>query len=293
MEKIGWKVETIDNDSMNQCSNEKINIFIKKIPILPFSVIKILRYKGKIQLIKLKNLAKKHRAILIKLEPFEIEKTKNGQVYFKVLENNKWPLTPTKTLWVNLKKSENQILSEMKQKTRYNIRLAQRKKIKAEIISGDKITTDQLLDFYNLWKKNKPHNWLFRPNFNELKYLVECFDKKCFFVFIHRHSELDSESIQINTSIDSCFRRNDKECKLIAACLILTSSNVAFYWHNTSTDLGKKLFAPTLCIWEAIRESKKRKLKIFDFEGLWDERYPKLNKNWKGFSRFKEGFVKT
>ena len=67
---------------------------------------------------------------------------------------------------------------------------------------------------------------------------------------------------------------------------------MSFYWHNCSTETGKKLFAPTLCVWEVIKESKRRNLQIFDFEGLWDERFPKLNKNWQGFSQFKKGFLK-
>lgn len=274
MEKMGWKVIKINNETMKQWDKEARNVFIKKLPFLPFSVIKILRYQGKLQLIKLKNLAKKHRIILTKLEPFKIKKNKNSQIYFKVLKNNKWPLTPTKTLWLDLLKSEKQLLSEMKPKTRYNIRLTQRKKIKAKIIPGNKITNSQLCEFYNLWKKNKPYNWLFRPNFNELKHLVGSFGEKCFFIL-----SINNQQLAISNN-------------LLAGILILTSSNMAFYWHNASTDLGKKLFAPTLCIWQAIKEAKRQSLQIFDFEGLWDERFPKLNKNWKGFTRFKKGFAK-
>ena len=33
-----------------------------------------------------------------------------------------------------------------------------------------------------------------------------------------------------------------------------------------------------------------RGLKIFDFEGIYDQRFPKLNKGWIGFSNFKKGF---
>jgi hypothetical protein len=163
-------------------------------------------------------------------------------------------------------------------------------KIKIKIIPGNKINSKQLNNFYQLWSRNKPFGWLFKPSFYELKSLVESFGQKCFFVFVsHCHSALDAESIQMNFR-DSCFRRNDKT-NLAAACLILTSPNMAFYWHNCSNKEGKKLFAPTLCLWTAIKESKKRGLKIFDFEGVWDERYPKLNRGWQGFTRFKLGFI--
>jgi hypothetical protein len=29
---------------------------------------------------------------------------------------------------------------------------------------------------------------------------------------------------------------------------------------------------------------------MFDFEGIFDERYPKSNRDWLGFSKFKSGF---
>ena len=65
---------------------------------------------------------------------------------------------------------------------------------------------------------------------------------------------------------------------------------MAFYWHNCSSYLGKKLKASTLSVWQAIKESKTRGLKIFDFEGIWDQRLPYLNQGWQGFSQFKKSF---
>lgn len=258
---------------MKQFNNETINVFIKKLPFLHLSILKVLRYKTPLQFIELAKLCKIYHPIVVKLEPFEIEKIRGGQIYLKGLESNKSPLVPTKTLWIDLVKSEKQILAKMRQKTRYNIKKARRNNLNVKIIPGDKVTKKQLQSFYHLWSQGKPYNWLFKPKFNELRWLAESFGKKCFFVFT-----INNQQLTINNN-------------LLASCLILTSKNMAFYWHNCSTAIGKKLFAPSLCIWEAIRESKKRNLKIFDFEGLWDERFPALNKGWKGFTRFKKGFL--
>jgi hypothetical protein len=325
MEKNGWVVEKINSETLPLCDAETTNIFIKKLPLLPFSVAKVLHYHEPLQLTKVNKICKKYHVLLRKQEPFEIEKIENGYVWFKVLPDNKQPLVPTKTLWLNLVKTEKELLAQMKQKTRYNLKkatnllfesrryvgtrtigdklLARARRINASVIPGNKVTKKQLSDFYALWRQNKPYDWLFKPSFYELNSLIESFGKKCFFVFIYPcHPELVSGSLQKKSSfIDSgsCIRqlaepvRNDEKHNLLAACLILTSQNMAFYWHNCSTHDGKKLFAPTLCIWQALKESKKRGLKIFDFEGLWDERFPKLNKGWQGFGRFKEGFRKT
>jgi len=257
MEKLGWKIE----------DSRQITIFIKKLPLLPFSVLKILRYQLPLNEKAIEKLIKKHKAVIIKKEPFAIEKQKNNQVYFKIQPNNQWPLTPTKTIWLNPQSSEKELTTKMKPKTRYNLKRVTRNKLKVKIISGEEITKKQLTDFYNLWSKNKPHNLLFKPRFHELESLIESFGNQCFLVIIYHQSSLMACSLQ------------------------LTSKNMVFYWHNGSTEKGKQLFAPTLCVWEAIMESKKRKMIVFDFEGIWDERYPKLNQGWKGFARFKQGFV--
>jgi len=257
MEKIGWKIE----------DSNQVRIFIKKLPLLPFSVLKVLRYQLPLKEKIIEKLIKKHKAVIIKKEPLAIEKQKNNQIYLKIQPNNQWPLTPTKTLWLNLQSSEKELTTKMKPKTRYNLKKAARNKLNVKIISGEKITKEQLTGFYNLWLKNKPHNLLFKPRFHELKLLIESFSNKCFLV---------------NTYYQSF---------LIACSLQLASKNMVFYWHNGSTEKGKQFFAPTLCLWKAIVESKKRKMIVFDFEGIWDERYPKLNQGWKGFTKFKQGFV--
>ncbi|NMB56742.1 hypothetical protein GYA19_02275 [Candidatus Beckwithbacteria bacterium] len=249
-------------------------IFLKKLPFLPLYVAKALRYQEKLDY---KDLKKNWKIIWFQDEPFLIEKKENNSVYFKI--KSKTPLIPTKTLWLDLQKAEKELLANLSQKTRYNLKKAWAN-FKAEIIFGDKIKSKDFQNFYDLWLKNKPYNWLFKPNFKELQNLVTSFGKQCFFVNIYNqcHSGLDPESIQKNN--------------LLASCLILTSANMAFYWHNASNLEGKKVFAPTLAVWHAILQSKKMGLKIFDFEGLWDERLPKINKGWKGFTRFKLGFAK-
>ena len=65
---------------------------------------------------------------------------------------------------------------------------------------------------------------------------------------------------------------------------------MAFDWFGANTSVGRNLLAKPLVLWEAIKESKRRGLKVFDFEGIYDKRFPKLNKGWKGFSNFKKGF---
>lgn len=258
MTETGWQVKTVN----------KINIFIKRLPFLPFSVLKVLRFpnpNNKNFMNRVKKISKKNWVLITKFQPLMISKSPKKNFKSSKLKEDKNPLIPTKTIWLNLYKNNSYLLKQMSSKTRYNIRLAQKKKVKTIIIPGNKIKPQTLNDFYQLWKKNRPFNWLFKPSFKNLQVLVKDFGKKCFFVLASNN-------------------------ELIAGALILTSKNMASYWHNCSNKQGKKLFAPTLIMWRVIKEAKKRGLRIFDFEGIYDSRFHQSTKNWQGFSKFKKGF---
>ncbi len=259
LSQLGWQI----------IMAKSCQIYIKKVPLLPFFIAKILRANNIPTNDELKQLMKKYKIMFIKIAPFSLI-TNNQQ-----LITNKWdasPSIPTKTIWLDLTKTENQLLQEVQAKTRYNIKLSQRKNLQINATPGNKISSQQLRNFYHLWAKTPPFTWWLKPSFKELQSLVKSFGKKCFFVFIF----LNHKSYILN--------------QIVAGCLILTSKNMSFYWHNCSSPEGKRLFAPTLCVWEAIRESKKRGLQIFDLEGIYDERYGSFHKSWLGFTRFKQGF---
>jgi hypothetical protein len=79
----------------------------------------------------------------------------------------------------------------------------------------------------------------------------------------------------------------------IGGILLVFHKKTAFYWIAGCTKHGKKLFAPTLLVFEAMRIAKKNGAVEFDFLGVWDERIPSQNHEWEGFTKFKEGFGGT
>ena len=76
----------------------------------------------------------------------------------------------------------------------------------------------------------------------------------------------------------------------VAGIFLIFWNRIAYYWIAAATKEGKKLFAPTYLVWEALKVSKKRGCKTLDFVGVWDERRKEKNHEWKGFTKFKEGF---
>ena len=227
MRSIGWQVEKVPDF-----------LYIKKIPLLPWSMAKLQRVKN-VDWQLVKRIRKKHR--IIKLITQE--------------------MVAKKTIWVDLRKTEKQLLAAMKPKTRYNIRLAQRRGVKIKIVRSRKILKSGL---FNLLKQNAKRLGIFGMPQKWFEAQIKAFGGKCFAVLGYAGNEL------------------------VAGDFFMTSCDGCFYSHNGSTETGRKLMAPSLCAWEGIREAKRRKLKVFDFEGIYDG--SRTLRRWRGFTRFKRGF---
>lgn len=244
LKQIGWFVETLRGT----------NYFIKKIPILG-KVIKvqrpeILRYSD------IKKLSEKHKPFQIVIEPRNSANTS----WFKKerYKLSKTPYLPSKTWQIDLTDSVDNLLLNMHQKTRYNI--------KKSLEKGLIITMSKDIDqFTEFWQKNARHNRPFL--FSQAKII------KSLYKAFGKNSDLILASAYDN---------------LVGGVMITTSGKISYYMYAASTPAGKKLFAPTLLVWSGILKAKSRGAKVFDFEGIYDERFP--IKSWRGFDRFKMGF---
>ncbi|KKQ53364.1 hypothetical protein A2865_03800 [Candidatus Woesebacteria bacterium RIFCSPHIGHO2_01_FULL_39_17] len=250
MESIGWIVERKGG----------VNYFIKKFSLIG-SFIKIQRPEVlRDQEIKLiKRLSKKYRAFQIVIEPRKASlRGKPNLLIEHGFRLSRSPFVPAKTIHIDLTKSEKQLLKEMHYKTRYNIKKAISNKLK--VTSSKNI--NQFADF---WQKCAlKQRGMFLSQKKEIIELYKAFGRNAHLLLGYK----------------------DKE--LISGILMIRTSDIAYYMYAASSDKGKKLFAPTLNSWETIKLAKKLGCKIFDFEGIYDERFPL--KSWKGFTRFKKSF---
>lgn len=191
---------------------------------------------------------KKSEAVFLRLEPEELpsdEKIKNN--FYKSID-----LQPKKTLMLDLSPSEEELLKLMGQKTRYNIRLAEKKGV--EIVSG---TADDFAEFWRLMSLTGERDAFRLHDAAHYKKLISADEIKLFFA-----------------------RANDKN---IAAGLFCFFGNRATYMHGASDNEARNLMSPHLLQWEVIKEAKKAGYKYYDFYGI-DE------KKWPGVTRFKLGF---
>jgi len=136
MRRLGWVVEGVGGGQVE---------YVKRLPFFPLiSVMKIQRVKYAIDFSLVNQESKKYRVLFIKLEPKVISGKKGSKEWTRKMRKNgfkedKTSLLATKTRRIDLRVSEKKLLEQMKSKTRYNIGLAERRGIKAQVISGEKL----------------------------------------------------------------------------------------------------------------------------------------------------------
>ena len=254
MKELGWGVEKIGKKDQKQF------VFLKKIPLLG-TVLKSPRIATPIPFTEIDELAQESKAAFAKIEP---NHTSSDKSLFAALAQNsflpeRWSLHPTKTIIIDLRKGENELLANMEHDTRYSIRASQRRGVRV-VKSSD---LERFLKLYRQTAKRQRF-WIAEA---ELRLLWEIFSNEGkAFILIAQWNKAD-----------------------IAGCLILHYDKKAYYYHAASIRHLGELFAPYLLVWEAMLKSKALKLKELDLEGIYDPRIPTTSK-WRGFSHFKKGF---
>lgn len=278
LSSIGWVIEEIRNPK----SEIRNFLYIRRLPLIPFSIAKLQRPSGKIDFERLDEICRRNKVMVLYFEPGiygQEHRAKSIEQFGRNgFRRSKIAHLPQKTIWIDLRKTEKQLLNEMKAKTRYNIGLAKRKGLRAKIVDGEKLIKSPLLfnSFFEHIKKNARRLGIFSMPKKWFEAQVKAFEKQCFVVLVYS-SRLGPASLAVGS-------KNG----LLAGNFFMVSQNACFYSHNGSSKLGRKLMAPSLCAWEGILEAKKRGLKIFDFDGIYDGSWSL--RRWKGFSRFKKGF---
>lgn len=163
-------------------------------------------------------------------------------------------LQPQKTLILDLSKDLETLTKELSQKTRYNIRLAEKKGIKIFPAAAE-----QFSDFWRLMKITGERD---KFGIHEEKHYQNLVEN-------------GGENIQLWCA--------QFEEKIIAAGIFCFTGEQAVYLHGASDNQYRNLMAPHLLQWEVIKEAKKRACLSYDFYGI-DE------KKWPGVTRFKNGF---
>jgi len=166
---------------------------------------------------------------------------------------------PQKTLIINLLQSEESILDEMKAKTRYNVKLSERK--------GVTVTwSTKAIDLKNFWKLNVITADRGRFTSHDFDHYLRLLKAK---------SIIPDNHIEVVTA--------SYKGKVVSANLILFFNKVVFYLHGASSNEHRNLMPTYLLHFEIIKKAKAAGYEFYDFWGIDD-------KKWPGVTKFKEGF---
>jgi len=215
-------------------------------------------------------VCRENRAIFIKMEPYEWE----GREQTKGLKEKGWQpsktIQPRRTILLSLEKSEEEILAGMKQKTRYNIRLAEKKGITVK--SSNDIDT-----FHKMMIITGQRDGI---GAHAQSYFQRAYD------LFHANGQCDL--------LFACYEANP-----IAAIMVFSVGKTAWYMYGASTEIERNRMPTYLLQWEAIRWAKQRGLETYDLWGIPDVDEDQLEEAfiqkkshtglW-GVYRFKRGF---
>lgn len=233
-----------------------VNYFIKKIPIIG-SVLKIQRPE-RIDFDRILALTKKYRVFQIIIEPKDnSQEAKLKNQGFKLSKN---PYLPSKTLQIDLAKSINHVVQNFKKDARKAIRVGEKFSIK-EYSSPSEIKL-----FREAWKKSVSFR-RFVPPTDQLIDLRKNFPDN-YSLFLASHNNFGT---------------------IIGGAIFTRSSHGnVYYWQAFTNKEGRSSLSQYSLLYQGILWAKKQGCKVFDFEGIYDPRFP--NKSWLGFTHFKKSF---
>lgn len=227
----------------------EINYFVKKLSLIG-SVLKIQRPE-EIRIDKIKKLSKKYKVFRVIIEP-------KDTLNLKLLHTNgfklsKSPYLPSKTLQLDITKTKESLFKRLKKDARAAIRKNSELQLKAYEAGG-------IEKFRDIWKGVVGAK-RYVPPLSHLKALKTTFKKNSLFI-----TGKDGNS----------------------GAIFLIGDKIAYYWQAFSNKEARRLQAQYKIVWKGIFWAKERGAKIFDFEGIYDRRFP--DKSWLGFTHFKESF---
>ncbi|OGD82856.1 hypothetical protein A2572_02020 [Candidatus Collierbacteria bacterium RIFOXYD1_FULL_40_9] len=199
--------------------------------------------------LELKRIKRVNRVVSTIIEPQKINSRNNYKKWGYRLSN--FPYLATKTVVVDLKQTEKDLWHKLSENSKRLVK--KNEKLKIREVSGE--------EFLELWK---PNSKIWTMKLIEMEEIKKVLGDKSKYLVSYLGDEPQSGIILIETN------------------------NTAYYLHSFTTKEGRKTGAHFKMVWEVLVEEKKRGMSFFDFEGIYDKRWPQ--KKWLGFTEFKKKF---
>lgn len=247
----GWKVEKITG----------VYYYLRKFPIIGYFC-KVQRPNKLPSEKDIKSLRAKYPIFQIVVEP--VDKKQAIALQNRGYRNIKAPYLPSKTLILDLTKSKNSLFNNLSKDARQSLK---------KTTNLPLFTDPTLKSFHDSWKK-AVNLGRYVPKLSTLRALKQSFTHSSLF--------LSSHNMSIEQNYDSNY---------ISGAIFLLADNTCYYWQAFTSPAGRTSLVQYQILWQGILWGKSKGAKCFDFEGIFDSRFPQ--KSWRGFSAFKKKFGGT
>lgn len=294
-EKLGQKVIRLGKFQAEKLV-EVTQISIHKIPHTPWTIgycpRGILPDKQWINAIKTE--VKKYNCLFVKFEPNVLKgptlSTQGRTLSDLGLRPGKSLFTPN-TFQLDLTKSEEELLAGMKPKTRYNIRLAEKKGVVVEEDNSDQA----FAQFQKLTEETASRQRFFAHNQKYRQLMWETMkDAGLAKLFVARYvPNVIPSDPELAEGEPRDLAKRSETGEILATWIIFLFNNIGYYPYGASSDKYRELMASNLLAWKALQLAKRAGCKKFDFWGSLGPSPaggPDTKDPWYGFHRFKEGY---
>lgn len=200
---------------------------------------------------RIRNIAKKEGAIFLRIEPLSPLPEPTGFNFQEPIKR----VQPQKNLILKIDKPEQELLMSFRKRTRYNIRLAEKKGVRIKI-------SDKYSDaFYQLLNKTKQ-----RQGF---RLYPKDYYKKL----------LNIQGDSFKTELFLA----EYQTKIIVASIIVFFGEKVISLHTGFDYQYRQLKAPYLLRWKTILRGKRRNCQEFDMGGIDEKKYPGVTYLKKSF----------
>ncbi|MEJ2208098.1 MAG: peptidoglycan bridge formation glycyltransferase FemA/FemB family protein [Anaerolineae bacterium] len=219
----------------------------------------------------IRSLALARRAICLKIEPNLLDDEALAQRLAALgFQPSLQTVQPRRTILVDLEAEPDDVLARMKQKTRYNVRLAARRGV--EVRTGG---VDDVPAFYALMQHTAR-----RDGFS--------IHSRAYYEAAHR--------LLVEPGLGRLLLA-EHEGTLLAALVVMAFGREACYMYGASADEGRNLMPTYLLQWESMLWAKEQGCQVYDLWGVPDEDeetleagFPERSDGLWGVYRFKRGF---
>jgi peptidoglycan pentaglycine glycine transferase (the first glycine) len=191
----------------------------------------------------LKALAAERRAMSLKIEPDVVEPSALPARLTGLGLQPAAPVQMRSSIWVDLTASEQEILARLKQKTRYNIRLAGKKGV--TVRTGNRADLDRWYDMYAVTSARDEFTIHGREYYRDVLGILG--DRDMARLLIAEH-----------------------EGDLLAGIIVLCFGRTAQYMYGASSNEKRNLMAPYLVQWAGMQWAKSRGAVTYDLWGIPD-----------------------